>query len=104
MTSLADMPLTLTVEEAAEVLRLGRSSMYAAIRANEIPGVIRIGRTIRISRHSLEQLLEPPVESDSLHIEQASIARSQGTAQVHSERSPRVRRYRRSEGPSPKLG
>ena len=36
-------PAVLTVEEAARVLRIGRSAAYAAARAGELP-VIRVGR------------------------------------------------------------
>jgi excisionase family DNA binding protein len=50
-------PLVLTVEEAAKVLRIGRTAMYDAVRAGEVPGVIRVGRSIRISRHALERML-----------------------------------------------
>ncbi len=56
MSDPLDLPLVLTVEEAAEVLRISRGSAYEAIRANEIPHV-RIGRTIRVPRHALLSLL-----------------------------------------------
>jgi excisionase family DNA binding protein len=55
--SLADMPDVLTVEEAAKVLRIGRTAAYSAARCGELPGVVRIGRTLRVSRHTLEQTL-----------------------------------------------
>ena len=42
--------LTITVEEAARYLGIGRNSTYEAIRRNEIP-YIRIGRRIVIPRH-----------------------------------------------------
>ena len=45
-----------TVEEAARVLRIGRSQAYAAARSGELP-TIRIGRSLRVPRHRLEQLL-----------------------------------------------
>ena len=50
------LPPVLTVPEAAKVLRLGRNSLYQAIREGEIP-VIRIGRRLLIPRARLEQLL-----------------------------------------------
>ena len=53
-----------TVEEAARVLRIGRSQAYAAARSGELP-TIRIGRSLRVPRHRLEQLLgEDPQNSD----------------------------------------
>jgi len=42
----------LTVEEMAEILRIGRSSAYELCRQNEFP-VIRIGRSIRIPKKTL---------------------------------------------------
>jgi excisionase family DNA binding protein len=50
-------PAVYTVEEAARVLKVGRTAMYSAVRAGEVPGVIRVGRSIRISRHALERML-----------------------------------------------
>jgi excisionase family DNA binding protein len=52
----ADLPLVLTVEEAARALRIGRGAAYEAARTGELP-VIRIGRTLRVPRHALEQML-----------------------------------------------
>jgi excisionase family DNA binding protein len=49
-------PAVLTVEEAARVLRIGRSAAYAAAHNGDLP-VIRVGRTLRVPRHRLEQLL-----------------------------------------------
>jgi excisionase family DNA binding protein len=46
----------LTVEEAADVLRIGRSAAYAAVKAGEIPS-IKVGRSIRVPTFRLEQLL-----------------------------------------------
>jgi excisionase family DNA binding protein len=49
-------PAVLTVEEAGELLRIGRSAAYAAVRAGEIPS-IKVGRSIRVPTFRLEQLL-----------------------------------------------
>lgn len=49
--------LTLTVEEAAEILGLSRAFAYEAVRRGEIPS-IRIGRRILVPRAALERLLE----------------------------------------------
>lgn len=46
----------LTVEEAATILRIGRSTAYEAVRRGEIPS-IRIGGRIRIPRAALDRLL-----------------------------------------------
>lgn len=64
MTAFADMPAVLTVEEAGQLLRIGRSAAYEAARRGEIP-VIRVGRLLRVPRHALEALLGMPPENES---------------------------------------
>jgi excisionase family DNA binding protein len=51
---LAGERLLLTPEEAAEVLRIGRTTVYALLRAGELHAV-HIGRSCRISRAELER-------------------------------------------------
>jgi excisionase family DNA binding protein len=48
--------LTLTVEEAARELGIGRTSAYTACRAGEIPS-LRVGRRLLIPRTALDALL-----------------------------------------------
>lgn len=61
--SLGDLPLVLTVEEAAAALRLSRStayelcSRYEATNGREGLPVVRLGRRMRVPRHALERLL-----------------------------------------------
>lgn len=55
---LDEMPDVVTVEEARYILRIGRNSMYEAVRRGEIPGVIRLGRRLLIPRAALERLLK----------------------------------------------
>ncbi len=43
----------LTVEELAAQLRVKPKTVYAAIRRKQIPGILRVGRLIRISRSSV---------------------------------------------------
>lgn len=45
-----------TVEEVAELLRIGRSAAYEAVRRGQIPA-LRLGRRLRIPRSALDQLL-----------------------------------------------
>jgi excisionase family DNA binding protein len=47
-------PLLLTPEEAATVLRLGRTTVYALMKAGELRAV-HIGRSCRLSRSELER-------------------------------------------------
>lgn len=56
MSALADMPAVLTVEEAADVLRIGRSAAYQAARSGDLP-VIKIGRSLRVPKNRLERML-----------------------------------------------
>lgn len=53
---MADRPLTLTVPEVAEHLRLHRATVYGLIQAGEIP-VIKIGRATRVLREHLDAYL-----------------------------------------------
>lgn len=48
-------PEFLTVDEAADLLRINRKTLYEAIQRGEVPGVLRIRRTIRISRTALDE-------------------------------------------------
>jgi len=54
-------PAVLTVDEAAALLRVDRKSIYESIRRGELPGVVRVGRIIRISRPALLQWLSGQV-------------------------------------------
>ena len=54
--SIEDLPLLLTVPEAAKVLRVGVSRAYEMAQRGEIP-VVRIGRRVRIPREELRPLL-----------------------------------------------
>jgi len=49
----ASLPDVLTVEEAAAFLRVNRKTFYEAVRLGSVPGVIRLGRVIRISKSAL---------------------------------------------------
>ena len=44
------LPAVLTVEELAHLLRVNRKTLYAAIAQGAIPGVVRVGNTIRVAR------------------------------------------------------
>ena len=47
------VPDFLTVDEAAALLRVNRKTLYESIRLTQLPGVIHIGRSIRIRRDAL---------------------------------------------------
>lgn len=54
---LADLPDVLTVAETAKFLRLGRNSVYDAVRRQELPSV-RIGRRLLIPKPALQRFLD----------------------------------------------
>jgi len=47
---------TLTIEESAKILRISRSSAYAAANERSLP-TIKIGRRLLVPRSALERLL-----------------------------------------------
>lgn len=52
-----ELPLMLTVEETARVLRIGKNGAYEAIASGAIPS-IRIGHRIRVPRKALADWIE----------------------------------------------
>jgi len=62
-----DLPIFLTVTETAAVLRTTPKAVYAMIERGQLPGVVRIGRRVRVRTadllHWLRQKSAPsPVE------------------------------------------
>ena len=55
-STLATLPEVLTVSEAAAILRIGRNQLYQAVGRGEL-GALRIGRSIRIPKQALLDLL-----------------------------------------------
>jgi excisionase family DNA binding protein len=49
-------PLVYTVEEAAGVLRIGRTAAYDAARRGDLP-TVKVGRSLRVPRIALERML-----------------------------------------------
>ena len=64
---LATLPEVLTAREAAAILRIGRNQLYQAVARGEL-GAVRIGRSIRIPKQALVDLLAtaspPPASGD----------------------------------------
>ena len=54
-----DDKLTLSVEEAAKVLGIGRNLCYDRVKTGEIPA-IKIGKRLLVPRRALEKLLADP--------------------------------------------
>jgi len=55
-TSWDSLPLALDVEQAAEVLGIGRNSCYALVARGEL-SVVRVGRRLIVPRQALENFL-----------------------------------------------
>ena len=55
--SFNDLPLTLTVEEAGKVLRVGRNTAYELVRSGQLRS-IKIGRQLRIPKGELVRFLK----------------------------------------------
>jgi len=55
-SALDRLPEVLKVGEAAAILRVGRNQLYQAVARGEL-GAVRIGRTIRIPKKALADLL-----------------------------------------------
>jgi excisionase family DNA binding protein len=53
---ICDLPLVLRVEEAAQVLTIGRNACYEAIKRGEIRAR-KIGRRLLVPRAEIERLL-----------------------------------------------
>ncbi len=51
------LPPALTVDEAARLLRVNRKTLYEEVRLGHVPGVVRMGRAIRIGRDALLEWL-----------------------------------------------
>jgi excisionase family DNA binding protein len=70
-TSMATQPATLTVEEAAQVLRIGRTTAYALAREWRTTGgrsglpVLELGRTLRVPCTALDRILDVRVATPS---------------------------------------
>ncbi|NVJ05265.1 helix-turn-helix domain-containing protein [Myxococcus sp. AM001] len=47
------VPEFLTVDEAAALLRVNRKTLYESIRLGQLPGVVRIGKALRIRREAI---------------------------------------------------
>lgn len=66
-SGLATLPEVLTAREAAAILRVGRNQLYQAVGRGEL-GAVRIGRSIRIPKQALLDLLAagspPPAHGD----------------------------------------
>lgn len=59
MDNHTDHPLTLTVEQAAKLLGIGRSTVYELVHTGDIPS-LRLGRRIVVPKARLAEFLGEP--------------------------------------------
>lgn len=55
---------TLTVEQAAKVLGISRTGAYQLAARGGLPGVIRLGKRLLVSKSALERLLGAPIDGE----------------------------------------
>jgi len=53
VTAVTDIPTILTIDEAAELLRIGRTKAYSLARSGSLAGAFRIGSSVRVERDVL---------------------------------------------------
>lgn len=53
ITAVEPLPMLLTVDEVAELLRTSRPAIYAMSERGQLPGVIRVGRRLLFRRDAL---------------------------------------------------
>lgn len=54
--STSDSPL-LTVGQVSHILNIPKSRLYGLLRDGQVPGLVRIGRRLRVTRSVLEEFL-----------------------------------------------
>ena len=59
--NLDDCPEMLTIDDVAQILRIGRWAVYDAVKRGQIPG-IKIGRSLRIPKARLREWIEGRTE------------------------------------------
>jgi excisionase family DNA binding protein len=83
-TQTAPERMTVTVEEAAQLLGIGRQSAYQAARAGELP-TIRLGRRLLVPLHRLHALLGIDPNENEAPIPDASFKKSTAVRCRHDE-------------------
>lgn len=109
-TPISELPDFLTVEEAARVLRIGRTAAYALARTwrdtngrDGLP-VVTFGRVLRVPRAALERMsagsimASPQIASNAPVVEPTPDAQRQP-----SDATPRPRRHSRTASDQPAL-
>jgi excisionase family DNA binding protein len=56
-----DKRILLKIEDAAILLSMGRAKAYQMAAAGELPGTVRLGRSVRVSREALNDWVRKQV-------------------------------------------
>jgi hypothetical protein len=105
----ASHPDLLTVEEAARVLRIGRTSAYALARrypaTDGVEGVpvLRVGHLLRVPRFRLEELVGGPITWPPLDTETEPVVSPTSLTAIDTHRANRPRRRRTAGSSQPSL-
>ncbi len=59
-----ERPILLRPAEAARLLGVSRSKLYGLLARGEVPGIVKIGASTRISRVVMERWIADQVASD----------------------------------------
>jgi excisionase family DNA binding protein len=65
MTRPDGLPIYLTPDEAADLLRTSRKAIYVMVERRQLPGVARIGRRVLVRTESLLSWLDQQGASDA---------------------------------------
>jgi excisionase family DNA binding protein len=55
---LKSLPEVLTVPELMALLRISRNTAYEGLRSGQIPGAVRVGKAIRVSKDAVLRWLD----------------------------------------------
>ena len=114
-TTTPELPDSLTVEEAARVLRIGRTAAYALARAwrdtdgREGLPVVLFGRLLRVPRAALEEIAGGPITTAPAVVQHTSVPESDPPVaepprpQPPRAANPRHRRARTASADQPTL-
>jgi len=56
-----------TAAQVAELLQLGRATVYSLARDGKLPGAVKIGRALRFRRQAIDSMVDMPEASGSTH-------------------------------------
>jgi excisionase family DNA binding protein len=93
---MTEPPLVYRVDEVAELLGCGKSTVYDAIARGELPGVLRLGRRVLVSKAALHAALGLTAATTDSSQENGAAdngaAKERGSLELHGEHKGQARR------------